>query len=173
MRNVFRPNDVFAVVSFQATHCEMTFRQVLKMLDESVVHHSAAKRTHDWKRLRGYLLRHHHSKARRHLSNEAYENWGSLFDNTALCNEASVTPLAIMPRPAKFRFQEHRRILLVRQPLGPSMPSVSTAAPVPSRACRGATDPCHFAIATFEPSGLGMRGGGHACMTASLRKKLL
>src|SRR5450756_2659607 len=68
---IFRPNKVLAIESFEPTNGEMTASHVLKMFDKRVVHGSAAQRTEDWKSLRRDLLRHHHSKAGRHLRDEA------------------------------------------------------------------------------------------------------
>ena len=75
---IFRPDNVFAVDPFEPANGEMTSSHLLKMLDKRVVYGSAAQRTDDQKSLRRALLRHHHSKAGRHLRDEANQNWARL-----------------------------------------------------------------------------------------------
>jgi hypothetical protein len=86
---VFGADLILAIESLKPADREMTTGHVLEVLDECIIYRRTAKGSNDWKRLRGYLLRHNQSKARRDLSDELKENGRSLLDYTALRNEPS------------------------------------------------------------------------------------
>src|SRR5258705_1492032 len=81
---ILSAHHLLAIRSFEAANDKVAPRDVLEMLDERVVHGSAAECTEEWNRLRRKLLRDHESKARRDLSDKANENWSTLLDNAAL-----------------------------------------------------------------------------------------
>ena len=86
---VFGADLVLAIESLKPADREMTTGHVLEVLDECIIYRRTAKGSNDWKRLRGYLLGHNQSKARRDLSDELKENGRSLLDYAALRNEPS------------------------------------------------------------------------------------
>src|SRR6202051_717001 len=77
-----------AMEPFEAAHREMAAGDVLEMLDERVIHRSAAEGADDWEGLRGNLLRDHQSEACSDLSHELQEDRRSFLEEAAFSDEA-------------------------------------------------------------------------------------
>src|SRR3984885_14055903 len=85
---IFGADPLPAIVSLEAAHRKMTTGDVLEMLDERVIHRSAAEGADDWEGLRGDLLRDHQSEACSDLSHEFQEDRRSFLEEAAFSDEA-------------------------------------------------------------------------------------
>ena len=63
--------NIFAVTPFQPSHGEMRSRNLLKVVDERIVHRRTAECANEGQGLRSDLLRHHHPEAGCHLCEDA------------------------------------------------------------------------------------------------------
>src|ERR1700681_2995505 len=95
---VFIADRILAVEPLEPPDRKMAPSYVLEVLDERIVYRGASKGADDRKRLRGYLLGHHQSEARRDLGDELQEDGRSLVDDATLGNE---------PCGFGYRFGEH------------------------------------------------------------------
>ncbi len=81
---IFSADNLLAVHSLEAAHGEVAPRDLLEMLDECVVHCSAAQRADERDSLCCELLRHDHPKTGRHLGDKANENRAAFLDGATL-----------------------------------------------------------------------------------------
>src|SRR5262249_50005206 len=81
-------HGLLAIGALEAANGEVTSRHLLEMLDERVVHGSAAERTDEGDGLSRELLRDHQTETGCDLGDEAHENWAAFLDDAALDDES-------------------------------------------------------------------------------------
>src|SRR5262249_29884329 len=79
---------LLAIGALEAANSKVTSRHLLEMLDERVVHGSAAQRADERDGLSGELLRDHDSETGCDLADEAHENRAAFLDDAALDDES-------------------------------------------------------------------------------------
>src|ERR1700730_1818279 len=82
------PHRLLAIGALEAANGKVASRHLLEMLDERVIHGSAAERADERNSLSRELLRDHQSETGCDLGDEAHENWAAFLDDAALDDES-------------------------------------------------------------------------------------
>src|SRR4029078_1042209 len=85
---IFCLDKAFAIGAVEPANGKVPQSHSLEMFNEYIIHGGAAQRADDRQGLGSNLFRHHYSKARGHLRDEAHQHRGAFLDDTAMSEVA-------------------------------------------------------------------------------------